>query len=290
MRVFFIFFAILPLALHGQYKRAKKQSAGAGNIFFYFGSSKTWYSKSTLNFDGAAYDFALKGVHASDGHSLITLPVNKSSYALNVTQCNAKMGYLLSDHYAVILDWNRCNYNLLNQQNIVLSGTIKEGIDQIGGLSGNYTNQSFLLDSSKLYIQLNALNSFQLQVNRFDDLVSYGKRNNRFTVSSFAGLGFGALASTSNFLFLGKRDYDVRSLSGITLSAQAGMRIHCFNYFFIQSDLSGGIMNQLSVRNRMNESNAFMKQKLGYLNYHLGIGVIFPVQTGSKCNTCPKWE
>jgi hypothetical protein len=290
MRVVFLLFVILPLASQGQYKRAKKQAVGAGNIFFYLGSNKTWYSKSTLNFNGAAYDFVVKGTHASDGHSLISFPVNKSSYALNVTQFNAKVGYLLSDHYAVVLDWNRCNYNLLNQQNISFSGTVTEGIDPVGGLSGNYTNQPFLLDSSKLYLQLNALNSFQLQCKRFDDIVTLGKRKNRFIVSSFTGLGFGALASTSNFLFLGKRDYNVRSLSGIILSAQAGIRIHCFNYFFIQSDLTGGFMNQLSVRNRTNESNAFMKQKLGYLNYHLGIGVIFPVQSGSKCNTCPKWD
>lgn len=290
MRSVFILCVIVPFALLSQHRRTQKQSVEAGSIFCSFGSNKTWFSKSTLNLNGSVYNLTLKGVHATDGHSLVDFPANKQKYTSNVAQFNAKIGYLLSDHYAIVLDWNRFNYNLFDQQHVLLSGTVTEGVDQINGLSGNYTNQSFLLDSSKLTIQLHAINSFQLQFNRFDDLFSFGKRNNRVTVASVTGLGFGTLASTSNLLFMGKRDNNVRSLSGITFSAQVGIRIHCFNYCFIESDLTGGLMNQLSVRNRTNESTAYMKQNLGYLHYHLGIGLIFPIQNGSKCSTCPKWE
>jgi len=278
---------VLSVAQRGKGK--PKVSYARGTMFGSWGYNRSWYSKSTINFIGPGYDFSLAGSKATDQPTPFSFGSYFNPKLLTVPQYNLRLGYYIRNHYALSLGYNHMKYVFADQNQVLLSGDINAGIDTVTDWSGSYNNESITTDRNKFhYENANGLNYVHLQLSRTDALYKGGK-NDLFVLSLNAGIGLGALASYNDFKFAGKEDLATFSLSGFGVSAHAGLRLEFFRHFFIQSELSGGYMHQAHVRNRLNEPNAYAKQKFGYASFSNAIGFLLYIRPTNDCNSCPNW-
>jgi hypothetical protein len=282
MRYVFLIFLLLPFFSEAQSGRRKsKVSNSRGTLFGNVGLNQSWYSKSTIKFVGPGYDFSMKGVKAQDDTSY-------DFYQFGLVQYNARIGYYFRNFFAVSIGLDHMKYGILDKNSILLSGTVNPGIDTVTNYSGTYLNESKIIDSSKFDYRNYGLNYINLKFSRTDQWVKTGN-NDWFAVSSDLGIGLGAMLSSTNFSFAGKRDYQTSSLSGFGVSAYAGVRFEFFRHLFVQTGLTGGYIGQFHVRTQESEPNAFAKQKYGFAQFETTIGFLLYVRPTNDCNSCPHW-
>ena len=275
---------ILPQGLNAQSNR-KPYSFQKVNFFGYWGYNRSFYTKSDLYFTGEGYDFHLDGSVAKDNPSTqFKQYINPTT--LTVPQFNARFGYYFKDHYAVSLGYDHMKYIFQDQNNVLLSGTIDPGVDNVTFGSGTYVNTPVTTDRNTFhYENSNGLNYIRVELTRTDRLFAIGKS---FTLSSNAGIGAGAILSYNDFNFAGQKDMVTISLSGYALSGHASLRFEFWNHLFLRTGVSGGYMNQKHVKTRPEDDSAYAHQQYGYLQFDTALGFMFYVKPKEKkCNTCP---
>ena len=94
------------------------------------------------------------------------------------------------------------------------------------------------------------LNYVNLEINRFDDISRlFGIQNtDKIQINITEGVGTGVLYPKTNTKLLGKERYDQFHVSGLGISAKAGLNITLFKHFFVQTELKGGYINMSDVR------------------------------------------
>ncbi len=289
MRFVWILFTLLPFIAFNQTRKKKSsQILAKNNLFLSIGTTKTWYSKSDLRINDPAYQLTFQNIKATDGNRLIYFPADKSKYTRNTAQFHLQLGFSLNEHYASVISYNRFNYNLINNQRVLLSGSVNEGTDITGAFSGNYLNTPILVDSSHFNYQLNGISNIQLQVIRSDDFFPKGRKRKNLTLSGIYGIGGGVISSNSNVYLMGIRNYNIRSNSGFNLFVLSGLRLFFRNYFFIQSDVSAGFINQNKIVTGSKVTNSLAEQKMNFAQFHLSVGFVISSLSEEKCD-CPTW-
>lgn len=290
MRLVLLFCCLLPLFSNGQSGKNKpKVSSARGTLFGYWGYNRSWYTKSAINFVGPGYDFTLKGSHATDNPAPFSLKTYFNPKSITVPQFSTRIGYYIRNHYAISVGYDHLKYVFADRNEVLLSGTINPGIDTVTDWSGTYTNEPIVTDQNKFhYENSNGLNYLRVEFTRTDQIYKAGK-NDLFAISTNVGVGLGGLLSFNDFLFAGKKDMETVSMSGFAFSAHAGLRLEFFRHFFFQSNFSGGYMHQAHVRTRLNEPNAYAKQKFGYTALDAGVGFFLYIRPTNDCNSCPNW-
>jgi hypothetical protein len=177
---------------------------------------------------------------------------------------------------------------LRDSDQVLLSGQIEPGVDMISNWSGNYTNTPTELYHSNFLYSNSGLNYLRVELSRADQWLAAG-RYQQIIFSTIAGIGFGGLVSDNSFLFAGKQEPKLRSFSGFALSGHVGVRLEFFKHLFIQSNFSGGYMNQTHVRTNSIELNSFAEQRFGYLQFDTNVGFFLYIRPADECDTCPKW-
>jgi len=290
MRYFLILIIAFPLFLNAQSGKSKpKFSYARGTMFGYFGYNRSWYSKSKINFIGPGYDFTLAGSKATDSPSHLGIAGYFNPNKMTVQQYNLRLGYYFKNHFAISFGYDHLKYLFADQNQVLLSGTINPGVDTVTNWSGTYNNEAVTTDRNTFhYENANGLNYLRLELTRTDQWFKAGK-NDLFAFSTNLGLGLGALLSYNDFVFAGKREEATSSMSGIGVSAHAGLRFEFFRHVFIQTNFSGGFMDQLHVRNSLMEQNAYTKQKFGYTSFDTSLGFLLYIRPTNDCNSCPHW-
>lgn len=282
MRYVFLICLLLPFFSEAQSgKRKSKVSNSRGTLFGNVGFNQSWYSKSTINFFGPGYDFSMKGVKAQDDPSY-------DFSTVGLVQYNARLGYYFRNFFAISIGFDHMKYGMLDKNNVLFSGTVNPGIDTVTNFSGTYLNESLTTDSNTFDYRNYGLNYINLKLSRTDQWVRTGK-NDWFAISSDLGIGLGAILSSTNFSFAGKKDAQTSSLSGFAVSGYAGARFEFFRHLFIQTGFTGGYVGQLHVRTQENEPNAFAKQKFAFAQFETTIGFLLYVRPTNDCNSCPHW-
>jgi hypothetical protein len=206
---------------------------------------------------------------------------------LTVPQFNARFGYYFKDHYAISLGYDHMKYIFQDQNNVLLSGTIDPGVDNVTFGSGTFNNTPVVTDRNTFhYENSNGLNYIRAELTRTDLLFKVGKS---FALTSNASVGTGAILSYNDFTFAGQKDMVTISLSGFALSGHAALRFEFWNLLFLRTGVSGGYMNQRHVKTRPDDASAYAQQQYGYLQLDAALGFQFFVQPKHKCNTCPNW-
>jgi hypothetical protein len=286
-----VIFCCTSLSSVAQYnsRRTKKTSTTAkGSAFVYWGYNRSIYTKSDLRILGQGYDLTLKGATASDNPYPFSMKNYFSIQRITVPQFNLRMGYYFKDNWAISLGYDHLKYVFDNGNQVQLYGHIDAGKDTVTNLSGDYNGEEFTTDRETFhYENSDGLNYIRVEVTHSMELFSVGKKN-QFAAVWNAGLGVGTIMSVNDFNFMGQFDRTTRSISGYGISAHTGVRFEFFRHFFLQPNISGGMLHQLHVRNRPNDLNAYSKQIFGYSEINLVAGVNFRIKGKKDCD-CPKW-
>ncbi len=285
MKYLLIVLLLMPMVSNAQRKgyksRKKKISVAEGTMFLSYGYNRSFYSKSKLSLAGEGYDFTLQGVKGKDKPAF-------SISNLNLSQYNFQVGYNFKNFFAISAGFDHMKYSIPNQSDLLLSGAISEGVDTVTNLNGSYLNQAFTLDSSTFQYSNFGLNNIYLKLSRTDHWLRLGK-NDQFAVSSDVGVGFGGMMSSTDFLFTGKRNQRVGSFSGYSVFGSAGLRLEFFRHLYLHTLLTGGFMDQMRVRTMENQPNASARQRMGFLQLQLSLGVFIYVRPTNSCDSCPTW-
>lgn len=274
---------LCALSLNAQKRRAPIRSYTLGTFYGYWGYNRSYYTKSDLHFVGTGYDFNLKGSVAKDNPSYqFKQYVNPTT--ITVPQFNARIGYYFKNQWAISLGYDHMKYVYQNGNNVLLSGKIEPGADDVTFGAGTYSDFPVTTDTSTFhYENSNGLNYIRTEIIKTNLL--YTKK--WFELTSNVGLGTGVLLSFNDFKFAGQKDRVTISLSGLAVSAHADLRFEFGNHFFVRTGLSAGYMNQLHVKTRPDDDSAYARHQYGYAQMDMALGFNFILYDPSKCNTCP---
>lgn len=279
----------LPFTVSAQ-KNKNKVSHAQGTLFGYWGYNRSAYTKSNIRFQGPGYNFIMQGAVAHDNPS----PLGSGDYfdfqKITVPQFNARIGYYFRNHWAVSFGYDHMKYIFAHENDVLLSGTIDDGVDQTPhNWNGEYVSEPITTDRNYFhYENSDGLNYLRFELTRTDLLISLGDKG-QFGVSSNFGISAGSILSFNDFTFGGVKSRRTVSMSGYGVSAHAGLRMEFFKHFFIQGQFDGGFHHQLKVKNRINDPSAFTKHAYGYGAFDTVIGFLFYVRPTNSCDSCPVW-
>lgn len=281
--VLILLIGITPV--YGQRKKSKN-SYSRGTFFGYVGYNRSFYSKSNVQFSGVGYDFKLNGVRATDDNQQ-TVNDYFNFKAGQLPQYNARIGYYLRDHWALSIGNDHLKYKSVANQQVLISGNVNAGVDTSTNLSGSYVNEPFNMVQPKFVYSMTGLNYLKLELIRTDQWLA--TRNKQLAFSTNIGIGAGPLVSATEFGFAGLNDGKLISISGFGVSGHMSLRFEFFKHLFVQSNLNGGMMQQLKVKTRFNEPQAFAKQAFGFVQLDAVIGFLIYIRPTNDCNSCPHW-
>jgi hypothetical protein len=266
------------------YNKMKKISNGNGTLGINWGYNRSFYSSSDIQFKSRVYDFSLKGAKASDNQSKGVgnfLQLSK----FTIPQYNLNVLYYFKDKYAINAGISKMKY-VMNDANLVfIEGYVKDGVDSI--FSGNYSNQEIVTNAKDFHYE-NEVNFFHFDLTRTEKLVQNRAKN--FAICLNLGLGLGFALNSNDFNFEKKYSYNTKSLSGIGINASGSLRFEFFKNFFIQTEISGGSIQQTNVRTRYQDKDVFAKQQFWYGQRAISFGVLFYFKPVNGCNDCPNWN
>lgn len=268
-------------------KRQKpKNSMAKGTGFVYWGYNRSAYTRSTINFIGAGYDFTLKGVKATDRPSTkIGEYLNPTTFT--VPQFNFRAGYNFKNYWNISVGYDHLKYVMVHGPEYLLNGRINSGIDP--NWSGNLYDKLVVTNEEDFhYENSNGMNYIRLELTKVRNIIR--NRSDNFTLSYLLGISGGTLLSFNDFTFGGKKDVATVSLSGVGISGHAGMRFEFFKYVFLQTNVATGLMRQMNVRTRANEYSALAKQTFGYFEGSVVLGALFYIRPTNSCDSCPAWD
>ena len=268
-------------------KRQKpKNSMAKGTGFISWGYNRSAYTRSTINFTGAGYDFSLKGVKATDRPST-KLSEYFNPTKITIPQFNIRAGYNFKNYWNISVGYDHLKYVMVHGQEYLLNGRINGGIDP--NWSGNLSDKVVVTNDKDFhYENSNGMNYIRVELTKVRNIVR--NRRDNFTMSYLLGVSSGAILSFNDFTFGGKKDVATVSLSGIGLSGHAGMRFEFFKYVFLQTNVAAGVLKQISVRTRANEYSAIAKQTFGYVEGNIVLGAFFYIRPTNSCDSCPAWD
>lgn len=271
------------LLLQAQNTKAKN-STFAGNFNFSIGLGSNFYSKSNLKFSGSGYDFSLDDVALWQNSPAFSMPdfskLLSNQYAIRVGY-NFRRGVNLS------LGIDRLKYGIKPGQSVFLNGYVSSEMDTVSNLSGQYTDELINLDSARIQFGSNLGVSFvSVQLNLLQNLYRTKRRN--LVINASYGIGLGALYTNSTFNFGGFQESQ-RSLSGLGVVANAGLRFEFFKYFYLQPNLSAAFLDQIGVYTHQNAAKNNVSHFFGAFNSSISAGIIVYLKSKKDCD-CPVWN
>jgi len=281
---------LVPITSDAQSKYMKKKVTYAkGTMFGYWGYNRSGYTKSNIRFAGTGYDFTLEGAVAHDNQSPFSANVYFNPSKITIPQFNTRIGYYFKDHWAISFGYDHMKYVFADKNEVLLSGTIEPGIDDVTNWSGTYSGEAVTTDRENFhYENSDGLNYLRFELTRTDQWLKFGNRD-WFAVSTNIGVSTGGILSFDDFTFAGRKDMRTISMSGYGISLHMGPRLEFFRHFFIQSNLGGGFMHQLKVKTRPNDPTAFARQSYGYFEFNTVVGFFLYIRSINACDSCPVW-
>ena len=257
----------------------KYTSSNKGKFFLSWGGNRESFSESDIHFKGDGYNFTIKNATAHDKPKGWHIDyINPSS--VTVPQTNFKLGYFISDHYAISFGVDHMKYVMYRNKNRTLNGYIDLPLTEEGSqYNGIFNNDEFFVSEEFLMFEhTNGLNYIYAEFARVDDISSiFNIRNtDKFQLNITEGLGGGVLYPKTNTTLLGKERYDEFHLAGYGISLNAGLNFTFFKHFFMQLDLRGGYINMPDIRTTNNSAES-ASQHFFYLQRVISFGGIFRI-------------
>lgn len=254
-------------------------ASNKGKFFISWGGNRDLFTKSDITFTGENYNFTIKDVEGLDkpkGWHLDYANPKK----MTIPQTNFKVGYYISDHYAISFGVDHMKYVMKRNENKILDGYISLPNTELGSIyNGTYNNETFYVSEDFLKFEhTNGLNYVYLEFARVDDISSIFKIQNtdKFQLNITEGLGGGLLYPKTNTALLQKDRYDEFHIAGYGVSANVGLNFTFFKHFFLQLNLRGGFINMPDIRTTINP-NERASQKFFFLQRIISFGGVFRI-------------
>ncbi len=268
-------------------KHKKKHSTAAGTFFFYWGYNRSYYTKSDIRFVGSDYDFKLKGVTAYDRPDTFSVKNYFSPDRLTVPQYNGRLGYYISDKWAVSLGVDHYKYVMADQNHVLLDGHVGENVNS--SWAGNHTDEPVVTDIDTFHYELtNGCNLIRFELMRSFDLYEIGSKR-QLALTGNIGLGTGPVLTFADLNFAREHSFATASLSGLHLSLNASLRLEFYKHFFVQMESALGYVNLPHVKTRLNDKNQFARQDFCFSSYYAAAGVLLYFRPRNGCDSCPTW-
>lgn len=248
-----------------------------GKFFVYWGGNRETYSKSDITFKGDNYNFTVDNVKAHDKPKGYHIDyVNPAR--MTIPQTNLRFGYYITDHYNVSLGVDHMKYVMTQDQTANVSGSINLPETEEGSMhNGEYNNTPTVMSKDFLMFEhTDGLNYVHAQINRVDDISSFLHLPNtdKFQINLTEGVGGGLLYPKTNATLLSKQRHDDFHVSGYGLSAQVGLNLTFFKYFFIQGELKGGYIDMQDIKTTSSNADS-ASQHFGFFQRMITVGGIF---------------
>lgn len=273
--------AVLTFCAFSQYTFAQELATtpekytahNKGKFFIYWGGNRETYSKSDITFKGDDYNFTIDNVKAHDKPKGYHIDyVNPAR--MTIPQTNLRIGYFISDHYNVSIGVDHMKYVMTQNQFANVTGQI----DIPGSpYEGTYNNKPQEMTEDFLKFEhTDGLNYIHAQINRVDDISKLFRIGNTdvFQVNLTEGIGGGLLYPKTNTTLLGKERHDDFHISGYGVSAQVGLNLTFFKYFFIQGELKGGYIDMQDIKTTKSNADS-ASQHFGFFQRMITVGGIF---------------
>ena len=244
-------------------------------FYIYWGGNRAHFTDSDIRFKGKGYDFTLNNVQAGDKPKGLHIDYF-NPLRMTIPQTNFRIGYFLTDHYAISLGVDHMKYVMKPNQMSVISGYI--GLHD-SPYNGQYSNTPIILTPEFLqYEHTDGLNYVHAAVSRVDDIGQYFIKWNpdHFQLNLTEGIGAGVLYPKTNTTLMGKPRHDDFHISGFGLSANAGINITFLKHFFVQTEIKGGYINMQDVRTT-NFTEDSASQDFFFLETNFVLGTIFRI-------------
>lgn len=271
------FFFSYTVSSQNQDDTPRYTSSDKGKFFFSWGGNRANFTKSDIRFTGDNYDFTLSDVRAKDrpkGYHIDYINPTR----LTIPQTNAKIGYFISDKYAITLALDHMKYVANQNQFTTINGTINLSDDEVGSaFNGVYNNDVIELTEDFLRFEhTDGLNYIHTEILRYDDISSLFNIGNTdiFQLKLVEGVGGGILYPKTDSTLLGRERANQFHISGYGMSANLGLNFLFFKHFFMQLDLTGGYINLGDIRTSFNPSDR-ASQDFFFLQRIVKFGGIF---------------
>ena len=212
------------------------------DFFAYWGWNRAWYTNSDIRFEGADYHFVLKDVRAQDRPTKFGLNPYFHPLKLSIPQTNWRIGYYLSDHWSISFGQDHMKYVMQNDQLVDINGYI----DLNGVWDGVYVNESMVLTQDFLLFEhTDGLNYFNVEIRRFDPMISVNFLDMTFGVVEGFGIGF--LYPRTGTTLMDFEPIDKWHVAGYGVSFMVGIELSFLKHFFLQTELKSGYINMPDI-------------------------------------------
>jgi hypothetical protein len=265
--------------MYGQ--SASLNSALKGNLVLQLGFSSNYFLNSTVEMTGSTYDFQLE--NAKIDQPSLGLP--KPNFRdLTNAQYKVKVGYNIRRGVLLSFGLDNLKYSL-PKQTLTINGQVASNYDQIGGLSGVFNQTQINMDTLGFGFAVSSAKYIHMELELVQNLFRTAKRN--FVLNAVYGFGAGLLHSNATFDF-GPAAYQngIAGLSGIGVHVNAGLRFEFFKYFFIQPNLSGGMLFQNQLKMDVSEAKNVASHRVGFGQTSVVCGTVLYLGKKKNCD-CP---
>lgn len=239
------FFLLILFSFSGNQTFSQSEKLNKkGEIYAYWGWNRSWYSNSDIHFNGDNYDFTLHDVVAKDRQTPFALNPYFHPGLFSIPQFNFRIGYFFHEKYAISFGDDHMKYVMQQGLTSKISGEINNSGTKY---DGKYDNNDIILSRDFLtYEHTDGLNYLNIELERFDRIVSISKIKTEINLKSLIGVG--ALMPKTNSKLLNYERKDEFHFAGYGLAAGVGLNFTFFKHFFIQTEYKVGFINMPDIR------------------------------------------
>ena len=212
-----------------------------GQLSISWGWNRDAYTKSTISFKGADYDFALHKLTAHDRPTKFSYHNYLKLSRLTIPQTNLRISYFIKDNLAISFGDDHMKYVMDNGQTVRMKGVIT----QTGVYKGIYDGDKTVTEDFLTFEHTDGLNYLNLELEKYFEW--YHSNSSRLIISGLIGGGAGVLLPKTNVKLLDYERNDRFHVSGFGVSAKAGVQATFLKHIIVKFENKYGYINMPDI-------------------------------------------
>ena len=212
-----------------------------GQFSISWGWNRDAFTKSTISFKGADYDFTLFKLTAHDRPTKFSYYNYLKLSRLTIPQTNLRISYFIKDNLAVSFGDDHMKYVMNNNQTVRMKGSI----NRAGNYKGKYDGVKTITEDFLTFEHTDGLNFLNFELEKY--FTWYHSKSSRLIISGLVGGGMGVLFPKSNVRLLDYERSDRFHVSGFGISAKAGVQATFLKHIIIKFENKYGYINMPDI-------------------------------------------
>lgn len=241
-----------------------------GDLYFYWGYNRSFFSTSDISFKGPGYAFTLYDVKATDRPS----PFGKVYFrpsTISIPQYVYLLGYFLSNRWHLSIGLDHLKYVVTNGQTVEISGVIDKSASV--EYAGQYLSDTVVLAPELVRFEhTDGLNLASLDVGYRLPILHFGK--SKHCVALNFGVGGIWVATRTDSRIFGQGINNDFHISGFSAQGKTGLLYEYGKHLFALFDLRGGMASLPWIQLRNWEPYS-AEQTLFFWEYYGALGLRF---------------